>query len=90
MDFNIMKKVNIVLKAIKIFKNWYVYPVVYFKLTRREHVIFETRENLKIKLRVNSTDLMVLTNVWLVQEYSKNGFEINNSDIIIEKIFKRI
>ena len=52
-----------ILKSIKLFKNWYVYLLVYFKLTKKDHVIFETKTGLKIKIRVNSTDLMALTHV---------------------------
>lgn len=37
---------------------------------------------MKIKLRTRSTDLMALTNVWLVEEYS--NFRINDNDIIID------
>jgi len=78
------KKIRIFLKSIKIFKNWYLYPIVYFGLTKKKYVIFETKENIKIKLRVQSTDLMALTNVWLIQEYYKPGFEIHDKDILID------
>ena len=77
-------KLQILLNSRKIFKNWYIYLQVYFKLTKNEYVIFETRSGLKIKIRVNSTDLMALTHVWLIQEYADNGFSINNDDIIID------
>src|SRR3989338_6731952 len=81
---NKIKKINIFLKSIKVFKNWYLYPIVYFKLTNQKHVIFETKSGLKIKLRVNSTDLMALTHVWLIQEYSNPDFNIDNTDVIID------
>ena len=77
-------KLQILLNSRKIFKNWYIYLQVYFKLTKKEYVIFETRSGLKIKIRVNSTDLMALTHVWMIQEYYDNGFSINNDDIIID------
>ena len=77
-------KLQILLNSRKIFKNWYIYLQVYFKLTKNEYVIFETRSGLKIKIRVNSTDLMALTHVWLIQEYTDNSFSINSDDIIID------
>ena len=77
-------KLQILLNSRKIFKNWYIYPQVYFKLTKNEYVIFETRSGLKIKIRVNSTDLMALTHVWLIQEYTHSNFSIYNDDIIID------
>ena len=77
-------KLKIFLKSTKLFKNWYVYPLVYFKLTKKQYVIFETKTGLNIKIRVNSTDLMALTHVWMIQEYSNSGFDINDSDIVID------
>ena len=35
-------------------------------------------------LRVNSTDLMAFTHVWLLKEYERPGFEIKNEDIVID------
>ena len=67
-------KVRILVRSWKILKNWYLYPLVYFKLTKKDYVIFETRSGLKIKIRVNSTDLMALTHVWMIQEYSGDNF----------------
>ena len=77
-------KVRILVRSWKILKNWYLYPLVYFKLTKKDYVIFETRSGLKIKIRVNSTDLMALTHVWMIQEYSDDNFSINNDDVIID------
>jgi len=84
MNKNILQKIKIIIKTIRVFKNWYLYPIVYFKLTKNDYVIFETKNNLKIKIRVNSTDLMALTHVWLIEEYSSPGFEINENDLIID------
>ena len=77
-------KVRILVRSWKILKNWYLYPLVYFKLTKKNDVIFETRSGLKIKIRVNSTDLMALTHVWMIQEYSGDDFPISNDDVIID------
>ena len=77
-------KVRILVRSWKILKNWYLYPLFYFKLTIKDYVIFETRSGLKIKIRVNSTDLMALTHVWMIQEYSDDDFPISNDDVIID------
>lgn len=42
------------------------------------------RNGIKIRLRVNSTDLMAFTHVWLLKEYEHLGFEIKNNDTIID------
>jgi len=81
---NFAEKIKILLIAKRIFQNWYLYPLVYFKLIRKNDVTFETKTGLKIKLRVNSTDLMALTHVWLIQEYSSPGFEIHDDDVVLD------
>ena len=77
-------KLQIFLNSRKIFKNWYIYPKIYYGLTNSKFPIFETNSGLKIKLRKNSTDLMALTHVWLIGEYKRKNFEINDDDVIID------
>ncbi len=77
-------KLKIIIKVIKLFKNWWMYPIVYLKLTKKPTVIFETKEGVKILIRVNSTDIMALTHVWLIEEYSKYNFKIEKMDTIID------
>lgn len=60
-----------------------MYVVLYLHLTKND-VVLETRSGIKIKLRVNSTDLMAFTHVWILQEYDKPSFKIKNDDIIID------
>ena len=84
MGLDFFSKIRILARSWNILKNWYLYPLVYFKLTKKDYVIFETRSGLKIKIRVNSTDLMAFTHVWMIQEYSDDNFSINNDDVIID------
>jgi len=84
MGLDFFSKIRIFARSWNILKNWYLYPLVYFKLTKKDYVIFETRSGLKIKIRVNSTDLMAFTHVWMIQEYSDDNFSINNDDVIID------
>lgn len=65
-------------------KNWYQYVALYLNLVKSEHAILEIRNGTKIMLRVNSTDLMAFTNVWLLREYVKSGFKIKNNDLVID------
>jgi len=80
----LVSKINIVLKLIKTVQNWYMYPLVYFKFVKKSHIIFKMKSGIKIKLRVNSSDLMAFTHVWLIEEYSGRNFTFNDSDIIID------
>ena len=86
MASDLLTKFNILLKCIKLFKNWYVYPLIYFKLIKKEYVVFETKNGLKIKIRVNSTDLMALTHVWIIQEYYKENYELLLENIKLNNI----
>ena len=67
-----------------IIKNWHLYVALYFNRVKNEYVILELRNGIKIKLRVNSTDFMAFTHVWLLQEYYRYGFEIKDNDVIID------
>ncbi len=84
MSASLFEKVKILIKAIKTIKNWYLYVALYLNLIKNEHIILEIRNGVKIKLRVNSTDLMAFTHVWLLHEYSRSGFEIRDTDIVID------
>ena len=84
MSTGILEKISILIKAIKIIKNWHVFVNLYFHKIKSEYVTLELRNGIEIKLRTNSTDLMAFTNVWLVEEYRKPGFEIRNNDVVID------
>ena len=84
MSASLFEKVRILIKAIKVIKNWHLYVALYLNLIKNEHIILETRNGIKIKLRVNSTDLMAFTHVWLLHEYDRTGFEIRDTDIVID------
>ena len=81
MGLDFFSKVRIFARSWNILKNWYVYPLVYFNLTKKSHVIFETKSGIKLKIRTKTTDLMALTNIWLIQEYLDDEFEIENNEI---------
>lgn len=79
-----MEKLRIMIKLTSLIQNWYLYPLVYYGLVKKEHIIFVMKNGMKIKLRTKSTDLMAFTHVWLIEEYSKPGFEIRDEDIIFD------
>lgn len=84
MSASFFEKMKVLIKAIRIVKNWQMFVALYRQNIKDEYVILETRTGIKIKLRVNSTDNMAFTHVWLLREYDKPGFEIRNDDIIID------
>ena len=84
MSAGLVEKLSILFKAIRATKNWNDYVLLYFNRIKSDHVVLEMRNGIKIKLRVNSTDLMAFTHVWLLKEYERPGFDIKNNDIIID------
>ena len=84
MSASLFEKTKILIKAIRVIKNWHLYVALYLNLIKDEHVILESRNGTKIKLRVNSTDIMAFTHVWLLHEYDRTEFEITNTDIVID------
>ena len=84
MALDFFSKVRIFARSWNILKNWYLYPLVYFNLIKKSHVIFETKSGLKLKIRTGTTDLMVLTNVWLIQEYLHEEFDIKNNRVVLD------
>jgi FkbM family methyltransferase len=81
---SIYEKFVILKKAKLIFENWIIYPLSYYNFIRDDFIIFKTRSQKIIKLRKQSTDLMALTHVWLIEEYKKENFEIKPHDIVID------
>lgn len=79
-----MNKIEVLLQAIRKFRNWYELIGVYFKTIKNDYVILETNDKLKIKIRTNSTDIMQLGTVWFTKDYTMPGFEIKNNDVIID------
>ena len=84
MKLGFFSKIQILLNSRKIFKNWHIYPKVYWQLANDEFAVFETKTGLKLKVRVKSTDLMALTNVWMINEYDVESFKINQGDNVID------
>ena len=78
------EKIAVLLGSYKKFKNWYLCPLIYLNIIKRNFVIFKTNSDLKMKIRVKSTDLMQLTTIWLTREYEAPGFEIKENDTIID------
>ena len=81
---NFFHKLKFLFNSRKIFKNWYIFPLIYFNFSKTEYSIFETFDNIKLKIRNHSTDLMALTNVWIIREYENEKISIKDNDIIID------
>lgn len=86
MSKSFLWKTKMMIKALILLKNWYMYPAVYFNFIKNPKVIFKTRDGCKITIRTtqNSTDIHVFTEIWLEKLYSIPNFEINDKDYIID------
>ena len=79
-----MNKIGFLIKSCKLIKNWYNIPCVYFKIIKKKYFIINLRNNLKCKIRINSTDLQAFANVWLNKEYENIGFLIESDELVID------
>lgn len=70
----------------RILKNWYMYPITYFQLTKKTIIPFITNSGLKFNIRniKNSTDIHIFTEIWIQNIYKKKNFDIKKNDIIID------
>jgi len=84
LSLNYFSKLKIFLKTIKIFENWYLYPLIYYGIKKSELVNLKTRTGIRILIRPNSTDIMALTNIWVLDDYSNSKISINDGDTIID------
>jgi len=80
----LIEKLSILKKSKTVFENWFIFPLSYYNLIRNDFIIFKTRSKKIIKLRKQSTDLMALIHVWLIEEYKKSGFQINQNDVVLD------
>lgn len=80
----IFRRMSIFLKLIKKIKNWHLVFLVYFGFYKKSYFTLVLRNNIHVKLRTASTDIQAFVNVWIIEEYKREGFEIKDCDIIID------
>ncbi len=79
-----MEKIKIALKAILVLKNWPIYFLDYFGLTKGKYIYFKLKNGLKIKIRAKTNDRVIFNQIWLTKTYTPRGFEIKKDDIILD------
>lgn len=84
MKLTFSKKLKLFKKIIRQVDNWYVIPLIYYGLLKKEFVILNLKNDQKLKLRVNSTDFYAFVNVCIIEEYKKEGFEIGENSTVID------
>ena len=78
-----INKFKIFLKIIKNVENWYLVPIVYFGLYKKNMFYLKIRNGLKISLRNKSTDIQAFVNVWINEEY-KQSKSIRDNEVVID------
>jgi len=84
MSSNNYSKLDLLLKARKILKNWYLLPMIYLGIFKKNQIILKTKNDLQLSIRANkSNDIHVFSEIWLEETYLK--WKINfskNSNVI--------
>ncbi len=84
MEHSFGEKLSFFKKVMSRVDNWHVVLLVYFGLFKKEFFVLNLKNGQKLKLRTNSTDFYAFINVWIVEEYKKDGFEINEDAVVID------
>jgi len=79
-----MNKIGFFIESCKLIKNWYSIPFVYYRIIKKKYFTINLRNNLKCKIRIESTDLQAFANVWLNREYEEIGFFIESDELVID------
>ena len=82
---NIFFKLKLLCKSIIFLKNWYMFPIVYFGLTKKPFAYFRINDgpNLKIRTGKGSSDIHVFAEIWLDNVYLRE-FNLEKNSIIID------
>ena len=84
---SISYKLKMLFNSIKVLKNWYLFPLVYFNVIKNNYVIFKTRDGFQIKIRTKSSDIQIFTEIWLENAYPVN---LDSDDEVIIDIGSHI
>jgi len=84
MKSNANVKLSVLIKLIKLVKNWHVIPLAYYGLFKKPSFILHLRNGKHLKLRTHSTDIQAFVNVWIIEEYSLENFDIRNDNVVID------
>lgn len=84
MKSNVSMKLSVLVKIIKLVKNWYIIPLAHYGLFKESSFILHLRNGNHLKLRTNSTDIQAFVNVWIIEEYNTKNFNIKDNDVIVD------
>jgi len=84
MKLNVSTKLSILIKLIKLVKNWHVITLAHYGLIKEPSFILHLRNGKHLKLRTHSTDIQAFVNVWIIEEYNSKNFNIRDDDVIID------
>src|SRR3989344_5109884 len=79
-----MSKLNILIQAIRILKNWPIYLADYFNIIRRPVVVYKARSGIMCAVRSGTNDRVIFNQVWLERTHAPADFEIKNNDLVID------
>jgi FkbM family methyltransferase len=64
--------------------NKFVFPLLYMRHQGKKRIVYRINDTASFKIRVNSSDILVLWEVWKLKEYCSFGFSINPTDVVID------
>ncbi|MFX0093624.1 MAG: FkbM family methyltransferase [Candidatus Hodarchaeota archaeon] len=69
---------------IKVLKNWPTYFADLLYATKKKYITYELRNGVRYKVRAKTFDKAIINEIWVQNQYTPSGFEINPSDTVVD------
>lgn len=80
----IMSKLNILIRAIRVLKNWPIYLADYFGIICHPTVVYKLRNGILCAIRSRTNDRVIFNQIYLERVYAPPGFEIQEYDLVVD------
>jgi len=68
----------------KTVKNWPVFFADYLRLIKKDRIDYQLRNDVRFRTRSKTYDGRIINEIWVHNDYTPDGFEINENDIVID------
>ncbi len=79
-----MGKIKTAIRIVKTYKNWPAYFSDYYKISKRNGVVYKLRNGIKYKARPWTSDRTIINETWVHKIYTPKNFEIKENDVVVD------
>ena len=77
-------KIKTTFRMLSLIKNPITYFLDYLKLLKKSYTIYYLKNKIKYKVRSNTTDRVIINEIWLHKNYNPKGFKIKETDTVLD------